>query len=73
MCSPKERDAALSARCSPYAAEYLSQFRIHPLYSEMLSRLDARSGRIYAHDIEQLFLSLSKNTAQARYPGQSPE
>jgi hypothetical protein len=60
MCSPTGRESALTARCSTYAVEYLSQFRVHPLYPEIISRLESLSGTIYALDIERVFLEATK-------------
>lgn len=60
MCNPQRREAALAARCSTYAAEYLTQFRVHPLYPEVLARLESLPGTIYAMDIEHVFLAATK-------------
>lgn len=66
MCSPTERDAALAARCSTYAVQYLSQFRVHPLYPEIISRLETLPGTIYALDIEHVFLEATKEKKRLR-------
>ncbi|MGQ0523544.1 MAG: hypothetical protein ACT4P8_07790 [Betaproteobacteria bacterium] len=66
MCDPQERESALTARCTRYAAEYLFQFRVHPLYPEVLSRLEHLPGTIYALDIEHVFLEATRQKAARR-------
>jgi hypothetical protein len=50
-----EREAALLARCTRYAAQYVSNLRGHPLYSEVLSRLEALPGTLFELDVEHAF------------------
>ena len=69
MCSPKERETALAARCSTYAVGYLTQFRVHPLYPEIISRLESRPGTIYALDIEHVFLEATREKRRLELAG----
>jgi hypothetical protein len=71
MCRPKERDSALAARCSTYAVEYLTQFRVHPLYPEIISRLESFPGTIYALDIEHVFLEATREKRRLELAGSS--
>jgi hypothetical protein len=66
MRDPQERESALAARCTRYAAKYLCQFRVHPLYPEVLSRLANLPGTIYALDIEHVFLEATKKKVSRR-------
>lgn len=50
-----EREAAVIARCSRYAAQYVEQLRGHELYAEVLSRLEALEGRLFELDVERAF------------------
>jgi hypothetical protein len=50
-----EREAAVIARCSRYAAQYVEQLRDHALYAEVLSRLEAIHGQLFELDVESAF------------------
>jgi len=50
-----EREAAVLARCSAYAAQYVTQLRGHALYVEVLDRLEATGGKLFELDVEQAF------------------
>jgi hypothetical protein len=50
-----EREAAVLARCSKYAAQYVTQLRGHALYVEVLDRLEAAGGTLFELDVEHAF------------------
>jgi hypothetical protein len=50
-----ERGAAIVARCSTNAAQYITQLRGHALYLEVLARLEAIEGRLFELDVEHAF------------------
>jgi hypothetical protein len=50
-----EREAAVLARCSKYAAQYVTQLRGHALYVEVLEALEATGGKLFELDVERAF------------------
>jgi hypothetical protein len=65
-----EREAALTARCTRFAAEYLSHLRIHPL--KVLDRLEAIPGTIFQLDIEQAFFEVAKQPLPTEWERKRP-
>jgi hypothetical protein len=54
MSGPDPRGAAILARCSKYAAQYIVNLREHPLYLKVLDRLDGK-GMLFERDVESAF------------------
>jgi hypothetical protein len=50
-----EREAAVLARCSRYAAQYITQLRGHALYLEVLTRVEEVEGQLFELDVEHAF------------------
>jgi hypothetical protein len=59
---PTEREIMLIARCSPKAADYLSQLNIHPLYEDIVDRLSSNASPLYVMDV----LSAYRDSLRAR-------
>ena len=55
MSGTDGREAAVLARCSRYAAQYITQLRSHVLYLEVLTRLEAIEGELFELDAEHAF------------------
>lgn len=70
MSDATEREAAVIARCSKYAAQYVTQLRGHALYVEVLERLEATGGQLFELDVEHAFYE-SLRAERRRSEGQA--
>ncbi len=72
MSSAHEREAAILARCSRNAAQYITQLRNHPLYLEVLTRLEAIHGNLFELDAEQAFYESLRAERRGIEPQEDP-
>lgn len=57
------RYAALLARCTAFAREHFGHLKDHNLLSEVMTKLEAIPGQLYATDIQQAFYEAVKERA----------
>ena len=67
-----EREAAVIARCSRYAAQYVEQLRDHALYAEVLSSLEAIHGQLFELDAERAFYEALREHYKTNRPDTGP-
>jgi hypothetical protein len=67
VAGTRERETALAARCSNAAREQLDAVRMHPLYPEILIRLEGVKGKLFEIDVERALYEVIK-ADRARRP-----
>lgn len=65
MPTLEEREAAIRARCTEFAAQQLAQLRRHPRFPDVLTYLEGIPNTIYELDVEHAIQEILK-------PGRTP-
>ena len=58
----EDRFGAVSARCSDFARELLSQLQGHPQLAEVLDQLEKIEGKLFRSDIDSALSALRKGS-----------